>query len=140
VLSGQRSRSMSGTTLAASRILTGPASQYILYWSASIGHPARSPLIRPATRRFKVRTGSYTPSRVSTVVHAVRVKSPTVRVVFTAHLSAEDGVPPGALFRKKSECRRCMDAPPARSRSGGILAEGSPQGRIGMGSKHHPTC
>ncbi len=38
--------------------VTGPASQYILYWSASIGLPARSPLIRPATRRFKVRPAS----------------------------------------------------------------------------------
>ena len=50
--------SRSGTALAASRILTGPASQYILYWAASIGLPARSPLIRLATRRFKVRPGS----------------------------------------------------------------------------------
>ena len=64
----------SGTALAAGRILTGPASQYILgncsrhgstshipvvvYWSASIGLPARSPLIRPSTRRFKVRPAS----------------------------------------------------------------------------------
>jgi hypothetical protein len=51
----------SGTTLAASRILTGPASQYILYWAASIGRPARSPLIRLATRRLKVRPGSNHP-------------------------------------------------------------------------------
>jgi hypothetical protein len=59
-----------GTALAARRILTGPASQYILYWTASIGHPrqslpawlyllhpcsrARSPLIRQPTRRFDV--------------------------------------------------------------------------------------
>ena len=49
---------MSGTTLAASRILTGPASQNIMFWSASIGLPARLPLIRPATQRFKVRTDS----------------------------------------------------------------------------------
>ncbi|MGB5486010.1 MAG: hypothetical protein WBN06_01325, partial [Lysobacterales bacterium] len=33
------------------------ALQNILFWAASIGHPARSPLTRPATRRFKVRTG-----------------------------------------------------------------------------------
>ena len=30
------------------------------------------------------------------------------------------------------------DVPSNRSRSGGILAEGSPQGRIGMGSEYHP--
>src|SRR5210317_1168962 len=53
--SGPRSRS--GTTLAAGRVLTGPASQYILYWAASIGLPARSSLTRPATQRLKVRTG-----------------------------------------------------------------------------------
>jgi len=41
--------------------------------------------------------------RVRTIVHAVRLKSSTVRVVFTAHLSAEDRISPGALFRKKSE-------------------------------------
>jgi len=29
-----------------------------VFWSASIGHPARSPLIRPATRRFKARLGN----------------------------------------------------------------------------------
>ena len=44
----------SGTALAARRILTGPALQHILCWAASIGHPARSPLIRQSTRRFDV--------------------------------------------------------------------------------------
>jgi len=54
------------------------------------------------------------------------LRSSIARVVFTSHLSAEDGISPGALFRKKSESCRCMEAPSARSRSGGILAEGSP--------------
>jgi len=51
---------MSGTALAARRILTGPASQYILYWTASIGLPARSPLIRPPAQRFKITEGLAT--------------------------------------------------------------------------------
>ena len=53
--------SRSGTALAAGRVFTGPASQNILFWTASIRHPARSPLTRPATRRFKVRTGRNRP-------------------------------------------------------------------------------
>jgi len=40
--------------------------------------------------------------RVRTVVHAVRLKSSTGWVVFTAHLSTEDGISPGALFRRKA--------------------------------------
>src|SRR5210317_2599221 len=53
--------SRSGTSLAAGRVLTGPASQYILYWAASIGRPARSSLTRPATRRLKARTDHKRP-------------------------------------------------------------------------------
>ena len=52
VLSDQRSRTLSGTALATGRVLTEPASQNILFWSASIGRPARSHLIKSATRRF----------------------------------------------------------------------------------------
>jgi len=69
--SAQRSRTMSGTTLAARRILTGPALQHILgncsrhdstscipavvCWAASIGHPrqllpARLYLLHPCSR------------------------------------------------------------------------------------------
>jgi hypothetical protein len=94
------------------------------------------------------------------------------RVVFTARLSAEDGIPTGAIFRDENrgpmvhdhrdvggtspwmgegrimqeQLSRAMpgaiaeDVPSNRSRSGGILAEGSPQGRIGMGSEYHPGC
>ena len=78
------------------------------------------------------------------------------RVVFTAHLSAEDGIPTGAIFMDENRGPmvhdhrdvggRAMpgaiaeDVPSNRSRSGGILAEGSPQGRIGMGSEYHPGC
>ena len=40
--------------------------------------------------------------RVRTVVHAVRLKSSIVRVGFNAHLSAEDRISLGALFRRKA--------------------------------------
>jgi len=62
------------------------------------------------------------------------------RVVFNAHLSAEVRVSPGAIFKDENRGLMVQDVPSARSRSGGILAEGSPQGRIGMGSEHHPGC
>ena len=60
------------------------------------------------------------------------------RVVFTAHLSAEDRNLPGAIFMDENRGPMVQDVPSNRSRSGGILAEGSPQGRIGMGSEYHP--
>jgi len=60
--------------------------------------------------------------------------------VFSAHLSAEDGILPGAIFRDENRELMVQDVPPARSRSGGIMAEGSPQGRIRLGSEHHPGC
>jgi hypothetical protein len=62
------------------------------------------------------------------------------RVVFNAHLSAEDGISPGAIFRDENRELTVQEVPPARSRSGGILAEGSPQGRISLGSEDHPAC
>jgi len=58
VLSDQRSRIKIRDYPRSRPDLDGSASQNILFWSASIGHPARSPLIRPATRRFHVRPGS----------------------------------------------------------------------------------
>jgi len=64
--------------------------------------------------------------RVRTVVHTDRLKSPIGRVEFTAHLSAEDGISPGAIFRDENRRLMVQDVPPARSRSGEILAEGSP--------------
>ena len=77
-------------------------------------------------------------------------------MVFSARLSAEVGISPGAIFRDENRGPmvhdhrdvggRAMpgaiaeDVPSNRSRSGGISAEGSPQGRIGMGSEDHPGC
>ena len=116
---------------------TGPASQNIVFWSASIGRRARSPLTRPATRRFKVRTGR---KRTQCLNHG-------------AQLSAEKLKGPGGIqfpfIRRRRDFARgdfqdenrelmVQEVPSARSRLGGILAEGSPQGRIGMGTTYHP--
>ena len=91
-----------GTPLAASRILTGPTIQYIVYWMVSIGHPARSPLIRLTTRRFEIAERSAI-GCVSYEVPMFQTKSSREWVVFTNHLFAERRVPPGTIFREKIE-------------------------------------
>ena len=93
-----------GTSLAARRILTGPTIQYIVYWMVSIGHPARSPLIRLTTRRFEIaKCGAI--DCVSYVVPIFQLVSSMERVVFTTHLFAGRRVPPGTIFREKIEGR-----------------------------------
>ena len=129
-----------GTTLAARRILTGPALQYILYWAASIGHPARSPLIRRATRRFDVAQTATThrlPSNEVPFFQPEKLYSPGS--VFSPFIRRGQG---SARDDFQGENRGLMvqDVPSARSRSGGFLNEGSPKGRIGMGRIHHPGC
>jgi len=140
---------MSGTTLAARRILTGPALQYILYWAASIGHPrqllpallyllhpcsrARSPLIRQTTRRFDVTQTATTyqlPSNEGATFESWKFNSvggvcgPLSR---RGKGSARDD------FQGENRGLMVQDVPSARSRSGGFLSEGSPQGRMGHG-------
>ena len=132
----------SGTTLAAGRVLTGPASQNILFWAASIGHPARSSLTRPATRRFKVRPGH---NRPPCPYQGARLSAEELNSPGGLHfpfIRRRRDFARGAIFynygRMKIESRRCIHAPSNRSRSGGILAEGSPQGRIRPGREAHP--
>ena len=96
-----RSRTASTTTLAAHRILTGPASQNILFWAASIGPPARSPRIRLAARRCEIAKGLAI-DRVLHVVPAFSVVSSMEWVICSAHLFAERRVPPGAIFRDEN--------------------------------------
>ena len=93
-----------GTALTSSRILTGPALRYILYRAASIGHPARSPLIRLAVRRFEIAKCGATgcvPCAVARFQHVRSMKW----MVGVDHLFAERRVPPGAIFREKIEGR-----------------------------------
>ena len=134
----QRSRTMSGTALAASWILTGPALEHILCWAASIGHPARSPLIRLPTRRFDVAQTATTHRLPSNEVPCFQLEK----------LNCPGGVCIPFIRREKGSARddfqgenrglMVQDVPSARSRSGGFLNEGSPKGRIGMGDIHHP--
>ena len=145
----QRSRTASVTALAARRILTGPALQYILYWAASIGHPrqllpawlyllrpcsrARSPLIRQATRRFDVAQTATThrfPSNESAMFSVCKLNSPGG--VCGPFIRREKGSARGD-FQGENRELMVQDVPSARSRSGGFLTEGSLQGRIGMG-------
>ena len=92
-----------GTSLAARRILTGPTIQYIVYWMVSIGHPARSPLIRLTTRRFEIAERGDIDC-VSNYLSMFQAKSSMEWVVYyAAHLFAERRVPPGAIFREKIE-------------------------------------
>jgi hypothetical protein len=70
-------------------------------------HPcsrARSSLIRLPTRRFEIAKRS-TNDCVSHWVVTPQLVSSMEWVVFTSHLFAERGVPPGAIFREKIECR-----------------------------------
>jgi len=151
----QRSRTASVTPLAASRILTGPALQYILYWAASIGHPrqllparlyllhpcsrARSPLIRQPTRHFDVAQAATThriPSNEVPCFQPEKLKSSGG--VLCPFIRRERGSARGD-FQGENRGLMVQDVPSARSRSGGFLNEGSPQGRIGMGREHHPN-
>ena len=136
----QRSRTMSGTALAARWILTGPALQHILCWAASIGHPARSPLIRRATRRFDVAQTATThqvPSNDGATFSVCKLNSPGG--VCGPFIRRGQGSARGD-FQGENRGLMVQDVPSARSRSGGFLTEGSPQGRIGMSRIHHPGC
>ena len=125
-LSGPGSRS--GTALAARRILTGPASEYILLLggfdrasrpivpdppvysaraTASLRHflpcgqtvPSLSPALRSSPKPLP-------PTGSGTQRHASSPGSSTSRVVFADHLSAEGRVPPGAIITERIEGRR----------------------------------
>ena len=129
----------SGTTLAAGRILAGPASQYILHWSASIGLPARSPLIRPATRRFNVRPDSDPspgPNRCANFSRwQLSRPDDTQCPFFRRRRDFARGD-----FQEENRVLTVHDVPPALSRTGGIPAEGSPEGRKRPGTEYHPAC
>ena len=144
-----------GTALATRRILTGPGLQNILFWAASIGHPrqllpawlyllhpcsrARSPLIRQTTRRFDVAQTATThrlPSNEVPCFQPEKLNSPGG--VFSPFIRRGQGSARGD-FQGENRGLMVQDVPSARSRSGGFLNEGSPQGRIGMGREHHPN-
>jgi len=76
-----------------------------LYSAASIGHPARSSLIRPTTRRFEIAERVADGWFLDTKCLTFSLRSSKERVVLAAHLSAEGRVPPGAIFREKIEGR-----------------------------------
>ena len=167
----QRSRTASVTALAASWILTGPASQNILFWTASIGHPrqllpawpyllhpcsrARSPLIHQSTRRFEGRPTSKPPPRPYDIMEFESEKLSSAGGVCGLFIRRGKGSARGdfqgenrgpTVHDHRDVGGRAMsgtiaeDVPPAWSRSGGFLTEGSPQGRIGIGRIHHPRC
>ena len=140
VLSGQRSRI---------RIRDCPRSQSDLNGTGLTEHPVLNGLdrasrpIAPNPPGYSALQGSprqQPPARSEPWCTLFRLQSSIVRVVFTAHLAAEDWVPPGAIFRDENRRLMVQDVPSARSRLGGFLAEGSPQGRIRLGSEHHPGC
>ena len=113
------------TALAARRIFTGPALQHILCWAASIGHPARSPLIRQPTRRFDVAQPATThrlPSNEGATISVRKLNSPGG--VYGPFIRREKGSAPGA-FQEENRGPMVQDVPLARSRSGGFLNEGS---------------
>ena len=137
----QRSRTTSGTALAARRILTGPALQHILCWAASIGHPrqllpawlyllhpcsrARSPLIRQPTRRFNVAQTATThqvPSNDGATFSVCKLNSPGG--VCGPFIRRGKGSARGD-FQGENRGLMVQDVPSARSRSGGFLTEGS---------------
>ena len=125
----------------------GPALQHILCWAASIGLPARLSLCPRITRHLEAKA-SYTPptaldsrfcpdcparKRAHTCI-CLSTPSPPGQEVggvprLFVHLGAERRVPPAAIFRDENREPMGQEVPSARSRSGGSLTEGSPQGQ-----------
>ena len=70
----------------------------------SIGHPARSPLIRLTTRRFEISERGGIDC-VSYIVRIFQLVSSMGWEVYAFHFFAERRVPPGAIFREKIEGR-----------------------------------